>query len=375
MKTNKTFNKGHVRPRIIIAPLDWGLGHATRCIPIIKELINLNCDVIIAADAAIFLLLKKEFPSTVFLRLKGYNMKYSRRKRGLFVKLLLQLPHILFTIKNEKKWLDKVINERQIDAAISDNRFGFYSKKIPCIYITHQLLIKTGNSFFEKIGQKIHEYFIEKYTQCWVPDNLQNGLAGILSHPGNIPDHIKYIGPLSRFHSLENVEKKFDILVAISGPEPQRSIFENIILSQITDFKGRTMIVRGLPAATVNIPSPNERVIIINHLPAEEFNKALAQSEMVISRSGYTTIMDLAKLNKKAILIPTPGQTEQEYLAKYLFDKKYFYAADQEKFSLQQVLSASASFDFQKMNFDAEKYKIVINEFVQSLKTSNFAFQ
>ena len=148
---------------MLVAPLDWGLGHATRCIPIIKELIELNCEVVIAADYHIYFLLKNEFPSTVFLRLRGYEMEYSRNKNWLYLKLLRQAPGLLWNIQMEHKWLDKVIEQYNIDAVVSDNRFGMHSKKVPCIYITHQLLIKTGNSFTEKIAQKIHAYFIKKY--------------------------------------------------------------------------------------------------------------------------------------------------------------------------------------------------------------------
>lgn len=375
MTTINNFNKIVKIPRILICPLDWGLGHATRCIPIIKELIALNCEVIIAADTLTFSLLKEEFPSIVFLRKKGYEIKYSRAKNGLWVKVLLQLPKIILKINRENKWLKKTIDQYKPDAIISDNRFGMYSKKIPSIYITHQLFIKTGNRFTERIAQKIHYYFIKKFTQCWVPDFKENGLAGKLSHPGKIPSNVIYLGALSRFQSLETIHKKYELLISISGPEPQRSIFENIILSQLHHFCGSVLLVRGLPSATETISSPNSSVKIINHLVAEEFNKALEQSEIVISRSGYTSIMDLVKLHKKAILIPTPGQTEQEYLAKYLFEKKIFYYMKQEKFSLNKALDKSSSFPFTHPHFSCDNYKNVINEFVGSLKTGNFAPQ
>ena len=375
MTTDNNFNNQRPKFRVLVAPLDWGLGHATRCIPIINELINLNCEVFVAADKLNFSLLKKEFPSVKFLRLKVYEMKYSQNKNWLPVKMLLQIPKIALSIWKENRWMKRITGQYKLDAVISDNRFGMYSDKIFCIYITHQLFIKTGNIFTDKIAQRIHNYFIKKYTNCWVPDCKENGLAGKLSHPQKIPSNVKYIGPLSRFETLINIERKFDLLVSISGPEPQRSIFEKIILLQLRHFTGSALVLRGLPSETNSISSPNNLVTIANHLPAKDFNIALQQSEMIISRSGYTSIMDLIKLKKKAILIPTPGQTEQEYLAKYLFNKKYFYLAGQENFSLKEVLNKTATFPFAELNFSSEDYKIVIHEFVLSLKTGNFAPQ
>ena len=362
-------------PRILICPLDWGLGHATRCIPIIKELIARNCEVIIAADALTFSLLKEEFPSIVFLRKKGYEMQYSRNKNGLWIKVLLQLPKIILKIKQENRWLKKTIDQYKPDAIISDNRFGMYSKKVPCIYITHQLFIKTGNRFTERVAQKIHHFFIKKYTQCWVPDFKENGLAGKLSHPGKIPSNVIYIGALSRFQPVENISRRYDVLISISGPEPQRSIFENIVLRQLNNFSGTALLVRGLPSATETISSSNSSVKIVNHLVAKDLNEALEQSEIIICRSGYTSIMDLVKLHKKAILIPTPGQTEQEYLAKYLSEKGIFYSVEQENFSLKEALTRSSSFQYNHPHFSCDDYKKVINEFVASLKTGNFAPQ
>jgi len=369
------FNTDKFSPRILVTPLDWGLGHATRCIPIINELLQLNCGVFIAADNQIFSLLIKEFPDIVFLRYKGYEIRYSNKKKEFTFKMLLQIPKIFFAIRNENKWLKKIVKEHKIDAVISDNRFGMYCNEVPCIFITHQLFIKTGNKFSEKIAQKINNYFIRKYSNCWVPDYKENGLAGKLSHPEKIPSNVIYTGPLSRFETISDVEKMYDILITISGPEPQRTIFENSILSQLLNYTGNVLVVRGLPAETKNLNTSKESVKIVNHLCSEELNMAFQQSKIVISRSGYTTIMDLVKLKKNAILVPTPGQTEQEYLAKYLFEKKYFYSVEQQNFSLNAALNEVAEFSFANFNKPLDEYKKVINEFVLSLKTGNFAPQ
>lgn len=342
------------------------MGHATRCIPLINELINQDCTVYIAAEGATSSLLKKEFPSLNFLPLMGYRMKYSRKKYFLPLKILLQLPKIIFTIYREHQWLQRVVKNYRIDAVISDNRFGMYDSSIRSVYISHQLLIKTGNRFTEKIAQRIHYYFIKKYNECWVPDYETNSLAGELSHPSNLPGNMKYIGCLSRFE-LRDTEKKYELLVSISGPEPQRSVFEKLVLNGLMSYAGRVLFVRGLPATNENLETTNSRIVIKNHLSAKELNDAILQSGMVISRCGYTSVMDLVKLEKKAILIPTPGQTEQEYLAKYLMEKKMFYTVVQKDFNLKKVLLEAGVFPFTTGNYNMNDYKNVLDVFVRSL--------
>ena len=375
MKKEKNFNNPDEKIRILVAPLDWGLGHATRCIPIVKELILHRCEVFIVADKKNFSLLKKEFPSTVFLRYPGYEIEYSYSKKFFGLKLLYQFPKVIFKIFKEKKWLSKIIKDHYIDAVISDNRFGMYSNKIPSVYITHQLCIKTRNRLTETIAQKIHYFFIKKYKYCWVPDFKENGLAGALSHPKKIPSNVVYIGALSRFKSLSNIEEIYDLLVTISGPEPQRTIFENLILKQLKTFPGKVFLIRGLPSESIVAAAFEGSIKMENHLPANELNKIIAQSKMIISRSGYTSVMDFALLNKKAILIPTPGQTEQEYLAEYLLEKRYFFSTKQKNFSIKNALENCESFSFKTIDLSDENYQKVIGEFVLSLKSGNFAIQ
>lgn len=375
MINGKKFNNEMFRPRILVAPLDWGLGHVTRCIPIINELINCDCNMFIAADKRAHFILKKEFPNAVFLPVRGYEIQYSRRGKWLPIKLFLQFPRLIFSIRKENGWLKRIINEYQVDAVISDNRFGLYNKKIPCVYITHQLHIKTGNTVSEKIAERIHRHFIKKYFNCWVPDSRQDGLAGELSHPRNIPANVLYIGPLSRFEKISGVTKIYDVLISLSGPEPQRTVFEKIILTGLKTFKKKVLLVRGLPGDDKELQEDSNLLEIVNHLPAEKLNRAFQQSEMIITRSGYSTIMDLVKLGRNAILVPTPGQKEQEYLSDYLMHKRYFYSVRQHDFSLEATIGQASSFPFIDPVSPADNYKKVISEFVLSLKTGNFAPQ
>jgi uncharacterized protein (TIGR00661 family) len=359
------------KKRVLVAPLDWGLGHATRCIPIIYTLIALNFEVIIAADGKIKNLLQKEFPNVVFTQLKGYKISYSRYKVLLPLVLLLQFPKLIWSIYAEHRWLKKIINKLNIVAVVSDNRLGLFHSKKPCIYITHQLKIKTGFHFTDWVAQKIHYFFINKYAACWVPDNKSTkNLAGELSHPDILPKTtIKYLGPLSRFEKIA-VEKIYDLLAIISGPEPQRTIFEKLLLKELKVFSGKVLVVRGLPEdfekEAIVLESASQ-IKIVNHLSAIALNKVVQQSNLILCRSGYTSIMDLIKLQQKAILIPTPGQTEQEYLAGYLMKKKIFFSTAQNNFSLNKSLQKTAVFSYTNVLINQDEYKEVIREFTQQL--------
>jgi len=310
--------------RILIAPLDWGLGHATRCIPIIKELQQRQIEVIIAADGAIATLLQREFPEIKIIPLKGYNISYGKRKNLFLLKIISQLPKIWKAIQHERYWLNDMIALHKIEAVISDNRLGFCSKKVPSFFITHQLQIKSGSFFLDKIIRHFNYYFINQFDECWIPDvESADNYAGTLSHPKVFPKiPIKYIGPLSRFKKSTQ-EKKYKIAIVLSGPEPQRTIFENNIINQLKDVNVSIVLVRGLPNETQQLSLTNQQVILHNYLDAAELSDLVQQSEIVIARSGYSTIMDLVAIGQQAILVPTPGQTEQEYLAKYLSEKDY----------------------------------------------------
>ncbi len=331
-ESDLNINKKTAGKRVLLAPMDWGLGHATRCIPVIEALRDAGFEVILAGEKKVAALLQKEFPELVMLALPGYNVNYGKSRIFFFLNMLLQFPKINTAIRKENAWLQKTISEHKIDIVISDNRFGMYSEKAHCVFITHQLFIKTGNSFTEKIARRINYKYIDRFAACWVPDNVGNdNLAGELSHPEKMPEvRVKYIGPLSRFIKKQSAVA-VDIVAVLSGPEPQRSIFENVLSEQMAPFGKKAVLVRGLPDEKAVPLSKNK---VLNHLPAVELNELMSSSKMIIARSGYSTVMDLAALQKKAILVPTPGQTEQEYLATFLSEKKYCIAADQEGFDL-----------------------------------------
>lgn len=352
--------------RVLVAPLDWGLGHTTRCIPVIYELLRQGVEVWLAGEGDQKILLNREFTNLPFLHLPGYRVKYAGSRLGLLVSLVLRTPTLLRKIKRENAWLKKTVEEYQFDAIIADNRFGLYHPHIPCIFITHQLNIKSPlGKWTEWLLQKINYRFINRFTECWIPDEKnENGLAGELSHPSKLPSiPCHYLGLLSRLKRNNIPEKKGHLFISLSGPEPQRTILENIIINDIGNYKGTATIVRGLPGNARLIPSSNN-IRFYNHLPTEEYNKEMEMAEYVISRSGYSTVMDIVSLRKKSILVPTPGQTEQEYLAKYLVGKNIALFINQQKFSLNEVLQIVQTFEFSLIDTEA---RIVLNTVISSL--------
>ena len=333
-------NIPHTKKRVLIAPLDWGLGHATRCVPVIRELLQQGCEVLIAAEKDGAALLQQEFPELQILPLKGYRVSYSKKKAFFLLKMLLQFPKVKRAIKQEHHWLNNIIAAQKIDLVISDNRYGLWSKRVPCVFITHQLFIKTGAAFSERIAQRINYRYINKFSVCWVPDAAGvHNLAGELSHPHKLPDvPVTYIGSLSRFKKKEAI-KNIDLLVLLSGPEPQRTALEALLLPQMDRSMGKIVLIRGLPRGGNKLPAQNENIMLYDHLPATELNNLMAAAKLVICRSGYSTVMDLAALQQKAILTATPGQGEQEYLSRYLSQKNYCIAAEQGRLVLKDVLN------------------------------------
>jgi hypothetical protein len=332
--------------KLLLAPLDWGLGHATRCVPVIRSLLENGCEVWLAGEGAQEKLLREEFPRLSFLPLKGYRIKYG--KRNFTGKLLMQLPSILKTIKEENNWLKAVVAQHGFEAVISDNRYGLYHEKIFSVFITHQLCVKSPfGKWSENFLQRWNYKFINRFSECWIPDEEgENNLAGELSHPAKLPlVPVKYIGTLSRFQKKDVAEIKNHLLVILSGPEPQRTIFENKIVDEIAHYPATAVVVRGLPGDKNIIPSANS-IRFFNHLSAAELNEEALKAEFIICRSGYSTLMDIAALQKKSILIPTPGQTEQQYLAGYLQEKQFALSFSQKSFSLQQVLDAAKKFNY-----------------------------
>jgi uncharacterized protein (TIGR00661 family) len=319
---------------ILVAPLNWGLGHATRCIPIIKALQDNNFIPIIASDGIALDLLKKEFPYLKFLELPSYQIEYAKNGKYFKWKLLKNCPKMIEAILEEKRLVKKWVKKHDIDGIISDNRLGVFSKKVPSVFITHQLNVMTGNTTW--ITSLLHQNIIKKYTECWIPDTLGTpNLAGELSHLKNPDLNIKYIGPLSRLHP-KKVETKYDLMIILSGPEPQRGLLEEKLKKEIPLYNGNVLFIKGIIEKEQK-KEQIDNVTFYNFMHSRQLEQALNESKTIVCRSGYTSIMDLSKLNKKAFFIPTPGQYEQEYLAKKLKKEGLVPYIEQDLFNIKNL--------------------------------------
>jgi len=319
---------------ILVAPLNWGLGHATRCIPIIKALQENNFIPIIASDGIALELLRKEFPYLKFLKLPSYKIEYAKNGKNFKWKLLQNLPRMINAIRKEKKIVQSWITEHEIDGIISDNRLGVFSKKIPSVYITHQLRVMSGNTTW--LSSKLHQNILKKHTECWVPDFATSpNLAGELSHLNKHSLKLNYIGPLSRMNK-KDLPKKYDLMIILSGPEPQRGILEEKLKIEVQRFQGNVVFIRGVVEPN-QIKEQIDTVSYYNYMNGRQLEQTFNESDIVLCRSGYTTIMDLAKLEKKAFFIPTPGQYEQLYLAKKLKEEGIVPFNDQESFTIENL--------------------------------------
>ena len=304
---------------IFFGALDWGLGHATRSVPIIRQLKKTN-SVILGVTPLTKLIFDEEFPELKKIELPPYNITYSKII-PIWIKLTLSYPEIADIIKKENKLLENIIVENNIEIVISDNRFGLYSKKIHSVFITHQLSLKAP--VFETIGNKINRSYISNFNEVWVPDYEQEkkSLSGELSHSNHFHENVKYIGPQSRLQDvITDFEKdKYDYLILLSGPEPTRTTLEEDLLKKIKSSDKRIAFVRG---SELGVGSWEKNMDVFNFPKKEALRKLILSSKKIICRSGYSTLMDMHLLGKKElILIPTPGQTEQEYLAVYWKEK------------------------------------------------------
>lgn len=332
---------------ILFGVLNWGLGHASRSVPLIQALVKSGFDVVIASDGAALDFLKATFPKLVAEPLPAYKVRYSKGRHQT-VKIAQQLPKIAWAIIQEQRAVKQLTKKYCPVGLISDNRLGFWHPGVPSAYLSHQLQFRlvAGSA----IANWLHHHFYKRFTEIWIPDlppphSLAGGLSAIfderLTH--------RHLGPLSRFKASAAIAPRYDLLVVLSGPEPQRTLLENIILQQAPDFEGIICVVRGV---FKNLPLkvlPSKNVVVIGHVLAEELQALVATSKLLLMRSGYSSIMDLWALQRGAVLIPTPGQPEQEYLAAHLQGNPAFFVMDQSQLglpSLPKTLPAPEQLDF-----------------------------
>ena len=340
---------------ILIAPLNWGLGHATRCIPIIKALHENDFVPIVASDGIALELLRKEFPYLQTLELPSYQIEYAKTGKNFKWKLLQNFPKMINSILKEKKMVQEWIQKYAIDGIISDNRLGVFSKKVPSVFITHQLNVMSGSTTW--ITSKLHQHIIKKYSECWVPDfEGRRNLSGDLGHLKKSKLKLRYIGPLSRMQKRE-VPKLYDLMIILSGPEPQRGLLEEKLKKEVLNYKGKVVFIKGIVEKEQK-KEQIDHVSFYNFMNTHQLEQTFNESEIVLCRSGYTTIMDLVQLEKKAFFIPTPGQYEQEYLAKKMKMDGWITYKTQEKFKIRNLTRIEVYFGFPKWNNNLDWKKL-----------------
>ncbi|MEO1435581.1 MAG: glycosyltransferase [Bacteroidota bacterium] len=321
---------------VLIAPLNWGLGHATRCIPLIRSLRDLGQEVHIASDGSALDLLSAEFPDLPTYALPAYDVRYHRD--NMIQAMAGQLPKIARAIRQEHRVTQQLIDRFHFRGIISDNRYGVRSKRVNSVVLCHQINIRVPNPAIQWAVRFGHRQFLRAFHEVWIPDfEHAPGLSGELGHQTGLKS-VRYLGPLTRFSSGGSQLKKRKVLAILSGPEPQRSQLEALLTQQILALDLSAMIVCGNTEKQEE-EWLNPQVKRISYLRAEHLQTAIHDSELVVCRSGYSSLMDLKVLGKKALLIPTPGQTEQEYLAHNFAQEAGYVYQNQNALNLPEGLA------------------------------------
>lgn len=322
---------------VLFAVLDWGLGHATRSSVIIDELINQNATVIIASSGNAANYLQKKYPSLVFLTLPDKPILYGIRSAHVsLIQRGFRQPSIN---RKQHGWIEKKVDELGITHIVSDNVYGAYHKRIPTAIISHQLNLPTG--WLSGFSKPILRSWLEKFQEVWIPDIPGiNSLAGELANTHHLENRIEYLGIISRFKSYSTMLEKSDILAFSSGVEHQVSQFERILVNELAEMSGNKILAGHGKFLKAQQPINGLRLLKDADVDLME---ALGNTNFVICRSGYSSLSDLLRAGRRALVIPTPGQPEQEYLAKRVAEKGWFATIDQNKLTKQKIQDAIAS--------------------------------
>lgn len=331
-------NDSHLEPtsrhkRILVAPLNWGLGHVARCVPLIQTLESLGAEVLLASDGAALLLLRAEFPHLRAFNLPSYGIRYDTY--NMVWNITRQLPRIVWAVRAEQAETERLVAEHGINGIISDNRYGCFSRQAHSVMLTHQMRPRIPSFLLDWPAQMVLRRALGKFDAVWVPDaHGEPNLSGQLSHGEPAHPNTRFTGILTRMKNYPR-EREYDVAVVLSGPEPQRSILENRLMEQAMSLPQDFIFIQGKTQSKQHY-RVGENIEVVSYLTSKDLNDVLMASRVVVCRSGYSSIMDLAVLGKKAILIPTPGQTEQEYLAEALAAQGLFLTQHQDKINLEE---------------------------------------
>lgn len=352
--------------RILVAPLNWGLGHVTRCIPLIQALREMGVEVLLASDGEALHLLRAEFPLLPTFELPSYRIRYS--SSNMVRNIASQLPRISYAVRAEKWATERLVKEHGIHGILSDNRYGCFSSRADSVMLTHQLHLRIPNRVVKWTANRVLRLAFAKFDRIWVPDvAAAPGLSGQLSHSETkVHANVQFIGPLSRMKTY-SADQDYDVAVVLSGPEPQRTLLEQRLLEQAMSLSRKFIFIQGKTQSKSHHFAA-EHVEIVSYLTSQNLNDVLLSSKVLVCRSGYSSIMDLAALGKKAILIPTPGQTEQEYLAESLAGQNIFLAQAQEEIDLEKgLLEVRETTGIGRGTFPVDGFRGSLRDWVEGL--------
>ena len=353
--------------RILVGVLDWGLGHATRSVPLINVLVENGCDVTIASSGNALALLQKEFPALRTVKLPGYNVRYGLG--GALLPVLVQLPRMMRVVAAENALLEDLLKQESFDGIISDNRYGVFSKNVPSVIVTHQLRLVMPSlaKLAAPLANTMLKRYIHRFDECWIPDvDVTPNLSGKLSHRVKLKVPTRFIGPLSRLTKSETTSPVFDLLAVLSGPEPQRSWLEQKIMEQVANTRLKVCMVQGLVGKS-KTKVLKDNLEIHTYANALELPGLFSRSRFVVMRSGYSSLMDLQRLGGKALLVPTPGQPEQEYLAKHFAHNRWSMATAQDHLDIFASLQELERLGGNPGLFDFETHKSVVKDWLQRI--------
>ncbi len=334
-----------MKMRVLYGVCSWGLGHATRSLPIMRKLIEEKNELTIVSHGRCLDLLKMEFGDDAkYLDCEDYPLPYTEKSKVFLLKFCWFGPRLIRSMITEHKKIVKYIDSNKFDIIISDNRYGIFHRSIPSYFITHQLrVIAPGRLWLiENSWERFNIHFQNYFKNIMVPDYEEDGISGDLSHDLKHLDlkKVVYFGIMSDFKK-RSVSEDVDFLFSISGPEPQRQVMEDLIIKQVNNVSGNIVLSLGRnlnEGVDEKIRSLNDNIKLYPFLPSKEREMIMNKSKFIVSRSGYSTLMDVYALGKKAMFVPTPQQTEQQYLAKYHERRGNFLYVDQEIINLQKDL-------------------------------------
>ncbi|MCS6991950.1 MAG: hypothetical protein NZL95_08830 [Chitinophagales bacterium] len=357
-------NNANRRRKVLIIPLNWGLGHATRMTVVARILSEMGAEVTVAASGAARRVMECELPHLRFVPLSGFEMKYYRRLPAV-LSILCQLPLWFWSLYQDRRLFLHLLQRESFDLIISDNHFGCHSKKHTSIIITHQIriLLPWYLRPFEPLVGYINRRLINRFSECWVPDVAHgDGLSGRLARgvPLGIP--VQYAGPLSRLRPCQASPKRWDVLLLLSGPEPMRSRFEHLLRQQLKTLPIKALLIRGTKGVVDQIRREEQHLHVADFLTTPRLQEELCAAQVVVCRSGYSTLMDLQRCKIAAVVVATPGQPEQEYLAFHLNQLGICHAVRQSCLDLKKALAQAHRYHGWQALPDSDRWQNLLAE-------------